>query len=246
MGLMRITERIVDFTKLESEQKHRFFATMLAFDQQIFPSSTPDEIYDLVHDIDAVSVQVVHYYHHDKLIGQNVIPILKLCLQGKPIFVLSSRAGILPEYRKRNRALNTAIRVAINYRIRYPSIPLWFVPTVIQPKIYTLFASRSQNFFPREGRRIPEEYLQVLDMIQQRKSEVQKRREDIFVHPSVMPQTTPADIQRLRNKATPHINFFTQHVPDYFAGMGLMCVCKLDLKTISEAIFNLWLDRHVY
>ena len=31
---------------------------MLAFDQQIFPSSTPDEIYDLVHDIDAVSVQV--------------------------------------------------------------------------------------------------------------------------------------------------------------------------------------------
>ena len=80
--------------------------------------------------------------------------------------------------------------------------PYGLYPQSYNPKSIHFFASRSQNFFPREGRRIPEEYLQVLDMIQQRKSEVQKRREDIFVHPSVMPQTTPADIQRLRNKAT--------------------------------------------
>lgn len=246
MDLMRITERIVDFTKLASEQKHHFFETMLAFDQQIFPNSTANEIYDFVHNVDAVSVQVVHYFHQDKLIGQNIIAILKLSLNEKPLFVVSSRAGTLAAYRKRNRALKTAIRIAINYRIRHPTIPLWFVPTVIQPKIYTNFASRSQSFFPRKGRQMPEEYLQVLDLIQQRKNDVQKRREDIFVHPAVMPQTTPADIQRLRNKATPHINFFMQHVPDYFDGMGLLCVCKLDLKTILEAIFNLWFDRHVY
>src|SRR5690606_39129487 len=114
MHLMRIRERIVDFTKLASEQKHRFFATMLAFDQQIFPNSTPDEIYDLVHDVDAVSVQVVHYYHHDKLIGQNVIPILRLYLKDKPIFVVSSRLGTLAGYGKSNRTLKTAIRIVIN------------------------------------------------------------------------------------------------------------------------------------
>lgn len=69
MDLMRITERIVDFTKLASEQKHHFFETMLAFDQQIFPNSIANEIYDFVHNVDAVSVQVVHYFHQDKLIG---------------------------------------------------------------------------------------------------------------------------------------------------------------------------------
>ncbi len=45
-----------------------------------------------------------------------------------------------------------------------------------------------------------------------------------------MQQTMLADIQRLRTKATPHINFFMQHVPDYFDDMGLLCICKLDLK----------------
>ena len=72
---------------------------------------------------------------------------------------------------------------------------------------------------------------------------LQKR---IFVYPYVMPQTTPEHIQRLRNKTTPHINFFMQHVPDYFDGMGLLCICKLDLKTVLETSFNLFLDRKVY
>lgn len=114
-----------------------FWNHALAFDQQIFPDSSKEEVYDFVYDIDAVSVQVVHYYHQGQLIGQNIIPILKLALNGKPILVVSSRAGILPAYRKRNRALNSALRIVFNQRIRHPSIPLWFVPTVIQPKIYT-------------------------------------------------------------------------------------------------------------
>ena len=243
---MLITETITDFAKLASEQKQHFFKKIWAFDQQIFPNSTVEEIYNFVHDIDAVSVKVIHYYHKRKLIGQNVLPIIKLSLDGKPIFVLSSRAGILPDYRSANRTLNSAIRVVINHLIRHPAIPLWFVTTVIQPKVYTLFASRSQRFFPRAGRQIPQDYLQVLNIFQQRKHEVQKRREDIFVHPVVMPKVTLDQLMCLRHKATTHINFFMQHVPDYFDGMGLMCVCKLDLKTIFEMMFNLSFNRHVY
>ncbi|CAB1213200.1 hypothetical protein [Acinetobacter bouvetii] len=243
---MGITETIIDFAKLATEQKHRFFKTMCEFDQQIFPDFCEEEIYNFVYDKDAVSVLVIHYHHKNEIVGQNIIPILKLSLAGNPIFVVSNRAGILPAYRKGNRTLKTAIRIAINHRIRHPTIPLWFVPTVIQPKVYTLFASRSQNFFPRVGKDIPQEYLKVLQLMQQRKQEVSKRREDIFVYPHVMPQTTPKHIQRLRNKATPHSNFFMQHVPDYFDGMGLLCICKLDLKTILETIFNLSFDRHVY
>lgn len=243
---MRITETIFDFAKLASEEKHRFFKLICEFDQQIFPDSCEEEIYHFVYDQDAVSVLVVHYYHKDTLVGQNIIPVLKLSLEGQPIFVVSYRASILPAYRKGNRTLKTAIRVAINQRIRHPSIPLWFVPTIIQPKIYTYFASRSQNFFPRRDKEIPQQYLKVLQMIQQRKAEVHKRREDIFVYPYVMPHTTPEHIQRLRNKATPHINFFMQHVPDYFDGMGLLCICKLDLPTILETVFNLFIGRKVY
>lgn len=160
--------------------------------------------------------------------------------------MVSSRAGILAAYRRGNRTLKTAIRVAVNQRIRHPSTSLWFVPTVIQPKIYTYLAPRSRHFFPRVGRKIPAEYLKVLQMMQQRKAEVHKRREDIFVYPYVMPLTTSAQIKHLRNKTITHINFFMQHVPDYFDGMGLLCIGKLDLKTILETIWNLSTDRHVY
>jgi hypothetical protein len=243
---MRITETIVDFAKLVSEEKHRFFKLICEFDQQIFPDSCEEEIYHFVYDQDAVSVLVVHYYHKDTLVGQNIIPVLQLSLEGHPIFVVSYRASILPAYRKGNRTLKTAIRVAINHRIKHPSIPLWFVLTIIQPKIYTYFASRSQNFFPRRCKEIPQQYLKVLQMIQQRKAEVHKRREDIFVYPYVTPHTTPQHIQRLINRATPHSNFFMQHVPDYFDGMGLLCICKLDLLTILETVFNLFTGRKVY
>ena len=243
---MLITETITDFSKLASEQKKCFFKKIWIFDQQIFPNSSVEEIYNFVHDVDAVSVKVIHYYHEGKLIGQNVLPILKLSLDGKPIFVLSSRAGILPAYRSGHRTLNSAIRVVLNHQIRHLTIPLWFVTTVMQPKVYTIFASRSHNFFPRAERQTPQDYLQVLNVVQQRQHEVQKRREDIFVHPVVMPKVTLNQLMCLRSKATKHINFFMQHVPDYFDGMGLMCVCKLDFKTIFEMMFNLSFDRHVY
>jgi hypothetical protein len=121
---MLITETITDFSKLASEQKKRFFKKIWIFDQQIFPNSSVEEIYNFVHDVDAVSVKVIHYYHEGKLIGQNVLPILKLSLDGKPIFVLSSRAGILPAYRSGHITLNSAIRVVLNHQTRESDLDL--------------------------------------------------------------------------------------------------------------------------
>ena len=77
---------------------------------------------------------------------------------------------------------------------------------------------------------MPEEYLQVLELMQNRHENVQQRSEDVFVHPCVLPQTTPEQLIRLRNRASPHINFYMQHAPDYFIGMGLICICKLDMN----------------
>lgn len=74
---------------------------------------------------------------------------------------------------------------------------------------------------------------------------VQQRSDDVFVHPCVLPQTTPEQLIRLRNRASRHINFYMQHTPDYFIGMGLMCICKLDLLTLLEAAMNVFLGREV-
>ncbi|RKG30956.1 hypothetical protein [Acinetobacter tianfuensis] len=242
---MNITERFIDFAKLPAEKKHVFFQQLWDFDQQIFPNGTIEALYQYVHNRDAAAVHVVQYFYEDKLIGQNIIPILKLQLEQQPIFVVTSRAGFLPEYRRRNRSLRSAIRVSLKHRMHYPNAPLWFVTTLMQPKIYSLFASRTKNFYPRRDRGMAKDHLNVLKMVLENKSGVEKRGTDVFTHLCDMPKVTSEQLIRLRNRHDLHHQFFMQHVPDYFSGMGLVCVCQLNLKTIVETTFNLAIGRNV-
>ena len=115
----------------------------------------------------------------------------------------------------------------------------------MQRKVDRLFASASKRFYPRAEVPMPEDYLQVLDIIQNRHVNVQERSVDVFVDPCVLPQTTPEQLIRLRNRVSRHINFYMQHIPDYFIGMGLMCICKLDVLTLLEAAMNMFLGREV-
>lgn len=242
---MKIIERTTDFTKLSAAQKHSFFQQLWDFDQKIFPNSTVEALYQYVNNHDACTVHVVQYFHQEQLIGQNIIPILKLHLGQQPIYVVTSRAGFLPDYRRRNRSLSSAIRVSLNHRIRYPNSPLWFVTTLMQPKIYSLFASRTTGFYPRKDKPMSTDHLNVLKMVLEHKKDVEKRGPEIFTHLCDMPKVTSEQLIRLRNKQDIHHQFFMQHVPDYFSGMGMVCICQLNLKTIIEATFNLALGRRV-
>jgi hypothetical protein len=242
---MKIKESVIDFVQLAQEEQHLQFQNIWALEQLIFPTSTLEQLYSCLYDSTAVSIPIVQYFHRGKLVGQNIISILKLELNGQAIFIISSRAGFLTEYRGRSRSLNSAIRVALNYRMRNPFTPLWFVTTLMQPKIYTLFTSRSVNFFPRAGRKMPKAHADILNLMQSRHSGAEVRGENIIVHPCNMPKVTPEQLVRLRNRANSHNQFFLQHVPDYFDGKGLMCVCRLDFSTICETIFNLAADRKV-
>lgn len=72
-----------------------------------------------------------------------------------------------------------------------------------------------------------------------RRYEVQVRGENIFAHSCDLPKVTPEQLIRLRSQADAHQQFFMQHAPDYFDGMGLMCICRLDFRTICAAALNL-------
>lgn len=243
---MKITETIVDFTKLSTQKKHALFQEIWSFDQQIFPNSTVEELYDYMYDIDAVAVPIIQYHHRGKLIGQNIVPILQLELNAQKVYIVTSRAGVLAEYRRKNLTLGSAIRVAIRHRLRYPSAPLWFVSTLMQPKVYTLFASRSQYFYPRHSVDTPAMHIDILKLMLSRRQKVEERSPGIYVASSVVPKVTADQLIRLRNRSDDHIRFFMQYVPDYFEGKGLMCVCLLDLKTILETTWNLTMGRYVY
>ena len=242
---MKITEKIEDFIGLSPEKRHHFFQELWTFDQEIFPTGTIDYLYDYLHDRDAASIPVVRYYADGVLVGQNIIRILKLNLDDQPIFVVDSRAGFLPQYRRRNLSLHSAIRVALQHKLKNPGTPLWFVPTIMQPKVYMLFASRTSNFFPRAHKMIPPQHHQVLKLMLDRQKSVQNRGEGIYVYPCDLPKVDSEHLIRLRNHAETHVNFFMQYIPDYFDGLGMLCVCELDIKTIVETAINLAIDRRL-
>jgi len=243
---MKIREQITDFVKLTAVEKHSFFQTLLEFDQLIFPNASVENLYHYVHNPLLSSVYVVQYFLGDQLIGQNIIPVLKLPQNGRPIFVVTSRAGILEQYRHRNLTLKTAIRVVLRHRLRYPAIPLWFVTTLMQPKIYSLFASHSQFFYPRKGQEMPESHQAVLELMTPYKTWTEERGMGIYVAPTLMPKVTAEQLIRLRRRQDDHYLFFIQNVPDYYEGRGLMCICKLDFKTIFETALNVLFGKTVH
>lgn len=246
MAYMKIIEKITNFLELPPEKKHQFFQELWAFDQEIFPTGHIEQLYDYIHDVDAIAVPIVRYYHQGRLIGQNIIPILKMPLQGREIFIVNSRAGFLEEYRRRNLSLSSAIRIVLKYRLKHPTTPMWFVPTIMQPKVYMLFASRSKQFFPRESVQMPSDHLAVLELMKNRHSDLQQRGQGIYIHACDLPKFSAEHLIRLRNKSETHVNYFMKHVPDYFDGYGLMCVCDLSLKNILEVTINLATNRRLY
>ncbi|MBF4521505.1 MULTISPECIES: hypothetical protein [Acinetobacter] len=242
---MNIIETVFDFKALSTQQQHYFFEKIYQFDQIIFPNSSLDEFKAFVYAPDAIAVTIIHYHCKGELVGQNVIPILQIQCNNQTMHVVNSRAGFLPEYQKQNLTIQSAVKAMLNRRFKHPFIPLWFVITINQPKIYSLFASRSQNFFPRVGKSTPKEYCEILKIMAARYPEVQKRCNGVYVHETTSPMRNVAQLESLRAHQDVHCNFFLQHAPDYFDGWGIMCICKLDSRTLSETAMNLALNRKV-
>ena len=118
---MQLMEKVVDFKKLSVEKKQVLFEELENFDRQIFPNAIPAELHQLLYNPDVVALPIIRFYHRGKVVGQNIIAILKLKTAHQPLYILSSRAAFLSDYRNQNRTLLSAIRVTLGYRLKYPT-----------------------------------------------------------------------------------------------------------------------------
>ena len=242
---MNLIETVFDFKALSMQQQSYFFEKIYQFDQKIFPNSSLEEFKAFVYDPDAIAVTVIQYHDRDQVVGQNIILLILIHYNEQTMYVVNLRASFLSEYQKQNLTIPSAVKAMLNRRLKNPFIPLWFVISINQPKIYSLFASRSKSFFPRVGKTMPKEYHEVLQLMAARYPEIQKRGEGVYVHETHSPARSFEQLMHLRIPQDVHSNFFLQHAPDYFDGWGIMCICKLDGKTLSETALNLALNRKV-
>ena len=75
---MQLMEKVVDFKKLSVEKKQILFEELETFDRQIFPNAIPAELHQLLYNPDVVALPIIRFYHRGKIVGQNIIAILKL------------------------------------------------------------------------------------------------------------------------------------------------------------------------
>lgn len=242
---MYVSEVVFDLKKISLLKQNCVFQEMLKLDKQIFPETTDQSFMDFVYDPAAISVYVIQYFCEDRLIGQNIIPILKLETETGMVLIVSSRAGFLPDYRKLDQTLNGAVRLIMNHRMKYPFTPYWFVTTLAQPRLYGLFASRSSHFFPRKDKNSPGEYREMLNFIAQRQPNVEQRGEDIYIQDCNLPVPSADELMHCGIVPDSHSAFFTKHAPDWFYGKGMICLCKLDGRTLTETAMNVFLDRRL-
>ncbi|WP_291337876.1 hypothetical protein [Acinetobacter sp. UBA801] len=242
---MNLIETVFDFKALSVQQQSYFFEKIYQFDQKVFPNSSLEELKAFVYDPDAITVTVIQFHDREQLVGQNIILLILIHYNEQTMYVVNLRASFLSEYQKQNLTILSTVKAILNQRLKNPFILVWFVISINQPKIYSLFASRSKNFYPRVGKIMPKEYHEVLQLMAARYPEIQKRSEGVYVHETHSPARSFEQLTHLRIPQDVHCNFFLQHAPDYFDGWGIMCICKLDGKTLSETALNLALNRKV-
>ena len=242
---MNLIETVFDFKALSVQQQSYFFEKIYQFDQKVFPNSSLEELKAFVYDPDAITVTVIQFHDREQLVGQNIILLILIHYNEQTMYVVNLRASFLSEYQKQNLTILSTVKAILNQRLKNPFILVWFVISINQPKIYSLFASRSKNFYPRVGKIMPKEYHEVLQLMAARYPEIQKRSEGVYVHETHSPARSFEQLTHLRIPQDVHCNFFLQHAPDYFDGWGIMCICKLDGKTLSETALSLALNRKV-
>lgn len=242
---MNLIETVFDFKALSVQQQSYFFEKIYQFDQKVFPNSSLEELKAFVYDPDAITVTVIQFHDREQLVGQNIILLILIHFNEQTMYVVNLRASFLSEYQKQNLTILSTVKAILNQRLKNTFILVWFVISINQPKIYSLFASRSKNFYPRVGKIMPKEYHEVLQLMAARYPEIQKRSEGVYVHETHSPARSFEQLTHLRIPQDVHCNFFLQHAPDYFDGWGIMCICKLDGKTLSETALNLALNRKV-
>ena len=242
---MNLIETVFDFKALSVQQQSYLFEKIYQFDQKVFPNSSLEELKAFVYDPDAITVTVIQFHDREQLVGQNIILLILIHYNEQTMYVVNLRASFLSEYQKQNLTILSTVKAILNQRLKNPFILVWFVISINQPKIYSLFASRSKNFYPRVGKIMPKEYHEVLQLMAARYPEIQKRSEGVYVHETHSPARSFEQLTHLRIPQDVHCNFFLQHAPDYFDGWGIMCICKLDGKTLSETALNLALNRKV-
>jgi hypothetical protein len=139
----------IDFRLLSPVARDNLQQEMLEVDRSVFTGAKPADLLVYLNDPRATQVKVVLYRDGARLVGQNIIPLIELVVDGRAVTVLGSVAGVLPRYRRSRCTQLDALRVALKYRLGHPTVPTYFATAMLHPRVYQLFTEVCSGLYPR-------------------------------------------------------------------------------------------------
>lgn len=193
---------------------------------------------------------LLHKSAAGQIVGYLAIHVFERRLSGQLTAVFRAEAGTLRAYRGRNTSVNFSLQKFIEYLVRHPGRPVYYLGSLVHPSSYSLLAKYAEIVWPNPSSPTPSEMERFMGELA-----------DEFAIPVVDPKhplvrdvgwiTRETDVERRywRHSDRPPARFFISQNPGYVEGHGLITLLPIRLAgmlrvtgRLAGAKAELWLD----
>jgi hypothetical protein len=247
IGKPRTRLRRWDLHELGAAQVEALLLRTYRLEGRLFTSVEPFEVYaDRIRGSGARHQWLWTFEDADMhLVGYNFVSLFSLEKDGRPIEVLRSNAGLLPEWRRHNRIVGAGLAPCLVQRILRPRASLYLHLWLSHPSGYASVDKYFDVLWPsvRTDPQTPE----VLELARYLNEQFGARctdPSDPFLVEIPTAVDEPADETRAwTESARPGVQYFLNRNPDYRRGKALTILVPVELGTIARLAVKLGFSR---
>jgi hypothetical protein len=179
----------------------------------------------------------IHKNEAGETVGYFAAHIFEKHLSGKPAAVFRAEAGSLRAYRGGNVNVRFGLMRALEYILKHPGRPLFYLGSLVHPSSYSLLARYFGEVWPRADKETPPELLAFMDELATEFGLERVQPTNPLVR-DVGWRTRESEMEReywLHCDKRP-ARYFVEANPGYSEGHGLVTVLPLNLANLTGMI----------
>lgn len=177
-------------------------------------------------------------------VGYCGVHLLQLMIDGQPIALFRSEAGILCPYRGQALTFRSIFGQIILHKILHPWQKTYFLCTLVHPSSFYLLQKYFHHLHPQTGKPVDSEEEIFSHRLAERLGEHLLPNQPKLCDVGWITIDEPDETAYWQSHDNPHVRYFLQHNPDYPKGIGLITLVPLTWwNTIRTGVNYLFYHR---
>jgi hypothetical protein len=191
----------------------------------------------LAKDMDAphlASARVLMMRDEDgRLVGYNQVRRFAYDIDGRTVHMFRAMAGLLPECRGCGSTLNFGLAQAFRFKLAHPFTEVYFLPILLHPTSYALFARYGHAFWPTPKAPTPPDKFDLLKKLCETAGFPLDDPDYPYVcKPDVMTRQDDAEAADWAADPRPEVQFYLKTNPCYHVGQALVGIAPLTFANL--------------